>query len=173
MTPEQSVGGTLPDLQATAAPVRLRMRVDGMTCASCERHVEQALLAAGATEADADFRRNEVVLSVPEAPDQAALRNAVQGAGYQPGGIDVLTATQTNTELREYRLSVEGMTCTDCERHVAQALREAGATDPVANFRRGEVHFSAPATAESQTFTAAVAQTGYRPGNVESVAPEP
>src|SRR5260370_17962447 len=94
MTPEQSAGGTLPDLQATAAPVRLRMRVDGMTC-------------------------------------------------------------------------------TDCERHVAQALREVGATDPVANFRRGEVHFSAPATAESQTFTAAVAQTGYRPGNVESVTPEP
>jgi mercuric reductase len=94
MTPEQSAGGTLPDLQATAAPVRLRMRVDGMTC-------------------------------------------------------------------------------TDCERLVAQALREAGATDPVANFRRGEVHFSAPASAESQTFTAAVAQTGYRPGNVESVTPEP
>src|SRR5260370_32033102 len=139
MTPEQSSGGTLPDLQATAAPVRLRMRVEGMTCAGCERHVEQALVAAGATEADAEFRRNEVVLSVPEAQDKAVLRNAVQGAGYQPGGIDVLTARQTNTELREYRLSVEGMTCTDCERYVAQALREAGATNPRANFPPGEV----------------------------------
>jgi mercuric reductase len=50
------------------------------------------------------------------------------------------------SDLMEYRLPVEGMTCADCERHVADALRAAGAIDVVANFRRGEAQFKAPAS---------------------------
>src|SRR5260370_5679405 len=73
---------------AAANTTRLRMRVDGMTCPSCERHVEQALLGAGASEADADFRRNEAVLNVPGTPDEAALRAAVEAAGHRPGGVE-------------------------------------------------------------------------------------
>jgi len=38
-------------------------------------------------------------------------------------------------------MQVESMACSDCERHVADALREAGAHEPTANFRRGEAHF--------------------------------
>jgi mercuric reductase len=64
------------------------------------------------------------------------------------------------------------MTCTDCERHVAEALRETGAVDPVANFRRGEARFSAPASADPRLFEQAIAQTGYEPGRLESLAPE-
>src|SRR6266851_5115495 len=158
---------------AGSEPTPLRIRVDGMTCSSCERHVEQALVSAGATEADADFRRGEVVVTVPDAPDEAALRTAVESTGYRLGAIDNISPTPEPTAgLRQYRMAVDGMTCTDCERHVTEALREAGATDPVANFRREEARFSAPAAAEPRRFQEAVAQTGYRPGQVESLAPE-
>ncbi len=64
------------------------------------------------------------------------------------------------------------MTCTDCERHVTEALREAGAIDPVANFRRGEARFLAPPSTEPQRLQEAVALAGYKPGPVESLAPE-
>jgi hypothetical protein len=47
---------------------RLRLEVGGMTCPSCEHHVEQALREAGATDATADFRRNEVVFTVAGEP---------------------------------------------------------------------------------------------------------
>jgi len=153
-------------------PTRLRMRVEGMTCPSCERHVEQALLNAGATEADADFRRSEAVLSVLGAPDEEALKAAMEAIGYRPGTIEpIAPVPQPAADQRQYRLPVEGMTCTDCERHITEALREAGATDPVANFRRGEARFSAPASIEPSRFEEAVSQTGYQPGQVESLTP--
>src|SRR5712691_9354203 len=152
---------------------RLRMRVDGMTCPSCERHVEQALLNAGAAEAGADFRRGEAVVSVQGPPDEAALRAAVEATGYRPGLVERISPEpESDAAQRQYRLSVQGMTCTDCERHVSEALLDAGALNPVANFRRGEVHFSAPAAAELRPFEEAVASAGYRPGRVEVLTPQ-
>jgi len=68
-------------------------------------------------------------------------------------------------------LRVDAITCASCERHIERAPRRAQRI-PVANFRRGEVHVSAPATAASEVFTAAVVQTRYRPGKMESVTPE-
>jgi len=144
-----------------------------MSCPSCERHVEQALLGAGVSEADADFRRNEAVLNVRGTPDEAALRAAVEAAGYRPGGVEPIGPTPEHLpDQPQYRMAVEGMTCTDCERHVTEALREAGAIDPVANFRRGEARFSAPPSTEPQRLQEAVALPGYKPGPVESLAPE-
>src|SRR5712692_11181895 len=158
---------------STGEPTRLRIRVEGMTCPSCERHVEQALVSAGAAEADADFRRGEAVITMPGTPDEAALRTAVESTGYRPGAIDTISPTPERTsDQRQYRMAIEGMTCSDCERHVAEALREAGASDPVANFRRGEARFSAPVTVEPRVFAEAVTQAGYRPARVESLAPE-
>src|SRR5216683_6480262 len=152
---------------------RLRMRVDGMTCPSCERHVEQALLNAGAAEAGADFRRGEAVVSVQSPPDEAALRAAVEATGYRPGLVERISPKpQADTDQCQYRLSVQGMTCTDCERHVSEALLDAGALNPVANFRRGEAHFSAPASTELRPFEEAVASAGYRPGPAEVLTPQ-
>ena len=152
---------------------RLRMRVDGMTCPSCERHVEQALLNAGAAEAGADFRRGEAVVSGQGPPDEAALRAAVEATGYRPGLLERISPKpEADADQRQYHLSVEGMTCTDCERHVSEALLDAGALNPVANFRRGEAHFSAPAAAEQRLFEEAVASAGYRPGQAEVLTPQ-
>jgi copper chaperone CopZ len=46
-------------MDAGARRTRFRMRVDGMTCPSCEHHVEKALGEAGAHDVEADFRRGE------------------------------------------------------------------------------------------------------------------
>jgi mercuric reductase len=62
----------------------MRMRVDGMTCSDCERHVARALEGAGASNVEADFRRGLARLSVAGAVDAAALRSAVRAAGYRP-----------------------------------------------------------------------------------------
>src|SRR6266851_1071398 len=160
-----------PSTAAAGELTRLRMRVDGMTCPSCERHVEQALLNAGAAEPGADFRRGEAVVSVQGPPDEAALRAAVEATGYRPGLVERISPKpEADADQRQYRLSVEGMTCTDCERHVSEALLDAGALNPVANFRRGEAHFSAPAAGELRPFEEAVASAGYRPGQVEALA---
>jgi mercuric reductase len=144
-----------------------------MTGPSCERHVEQALLGAGASDAAADFRRGEAVLTIAGTPDEAALKAAIEATGYQPGALEPISSlSRAGTEVRDYRLPIEGMTCTDCEQHVGEALREAGALDPTANFRRAEARFSAPVSVEPNRFEHAVAQTVYKPGRVETIAPE-
>ncbi len=60
--------------------------VDGMTCEHCETTVAAALEEAGATRADADFRRGTA--SADFDGDPAALVAAIRGAGYVPGDIN-------------------------------------------------------------------------------------
>ena len=69
---------------------KMRMNVQGMTCDSCNRHVEQALARAGARDATADWRRGEAVFSLENDVDTGALAAAVEEAGYGPGEVTVL-----------------------------------------------------------------------------------
>src|SRR5205085_7985707 len=136
------------------------VRVEGMTCPSCEHHVEKALSEAGAHDVEADFRRSEALLSMDGPFQDATLATAIQDAGYKPGPIEPLeTIDVGDSDLVDYRLPVEGMTCADCERHVADALRAAAAIEVEANFRRGEAHFKAPVSIEQARFVAALAGT--------------
>jgi mercuric reductase len=153
---------------------RLRLHVDGMTCAGCEHHVEQALRAAGATEVAADFRRQEATFTVQGGPDTAALRRSVEQAGHRAGAPKPVTPLAGQAaELRLYRLPVVGMTCSDCERHVAEALLAGGASKAEANFHRGEARFSAPMTADPERIARAIAATTrYTPGIPEPLVPE-
>ena len=65
------------------------------------------------------------------------------------------------------RMIVEGMTCDDCNRHVAHALESAGAEDAKADFRRGEATFTFAAGENTAALAAAVKSAGYRTRRVE------
>lgn len=65
------------------------LTVAGMTCESCERHVADALLRAGAEHVSADFRRGLARFDWPEGVTEEALRSAVIEAGYTPGALRV------------------------------------------------------------------------------------
>jgi mercuric reductase len=74
------------------------------------------------------------------------------------------------------RMQVGGMTCESCDRHVARALRQAGARDVQADFRRGEARFTLatqPDAAVLERLHRAVAAAGYEPGPVQVLAPAP
>jgi mercuric reductase len=94
------------------APRRLaRLEVTGMTCAGCEQHVGEALQAAGAEDVEASWRRSEVRFTWPAAVEETALREAVRGAGYEPGPltVDAPAAPAVRTEAPEdYDLLVLG-----------------------------------------------------------------
>jgi mercuric reductase len=66
----------------------------------------------------------------------------------------------------QMRMIVQGMTCEDCNRHVAHALESAGAKEAHADFRRGEARFQFSAE-DTGALADAVAEAGYRPGAVE------
>jgi copper chaperone CopZ len=143
-----------------------------MTCPSCEHHVERALAAAGAHDVKADFQRGEVLLNAPDPPDQRQLAGAVEKAEYDAGSLEPVSATDSD-DLVGHRVQVDGMTCSDYERHVTDALREAGAVDPTANFRSGGANLSVPATIDPQRFVDALSTTPYRAGPIQRVAHAP
>ncbi len=66
---------------------RATLEVAGMTCTDCEHHVAAALEGAGAGQVSADFRRGLARFSWPAGVSEAALREAVTGAGYAPGTL--------------------------------------------------------------------------------------
>lgn len=149
------------------------MQIDGMTCPSCEHHVDAALRTAGARDVEVDFRRGEALITVEPSARTAELRAAVAQAGYGPGALEpVDTRTVEGDQTTDYRMPVASMTCADCERHVVDALNEAGASRAEANFRRGEARFQAPASIDPTRFTAALANTPYQPGTPEPAMAE-
>jgi mercuric reductase len=90
---------------------QVRMQVKGMTCDSCNRHVETALTKAGARDAKADWRRGEAVFAVEAEPDYLAITGAVAEAGYEAKGfesLDPASAPQAATNDAEYDLLVIG-----------------------------------------------------------------
>lgn len=86
------------------------MSVTGMTCSHCEATVEQALISAGAQEAHANFRRNEVTFTAP-ANAAAKLVAAVREAGYRPGQIRILdhpARPEEDGAKKDYDLAIIG-----------------------------------------------------------------
>ncbi len=67
---------------------RVRMRIEGMTCAACERHVVRALEGVGAANVSASFRHGAAQFTVPADLEAVTLTSAVRGAGYRPLAIE-------------------------------------------------------------------------------------
>jgi mercuric reductase len=74
------------------------MKIEGMTCTSCERHVENELKSVGAGDVSADFRKNQAVLEAPDALQLDVLFQGVRDAGYRPVGIEILSE-ENSSEL--------------------------------------------------------------------------
>jgi mercuric reductase len=69
------------------------MRIAGMTCTDCERHVTVALKGAGATDVQASFRRGEALLTASAGIQTEHLKAAVTAAGYRPGEVEPVEDT--------------------------------------------------------------------------------
>ena len=93
----------------TVAPDRLTLPVHGMSCASCVAHVEKALAAVPGVAGVAVNLATESATVQGAALDVAALRRAVDEAGYE-------VPTET------LQLAIVGMTCASCVARVEKAL---------------------------------------------------
>lgn len=98
-------------LQSSESDRQITMAIEGMTCASCVRRVENALAHTdGVTSASVNLATEEATVQFdPETVSLDVLQKAVTDAGY---GV-------SSTELS---LPIEGMTCASCVRRVERAL---------------------------------------------------
>jgi len=99
-----------------------RIRVEGMTCASCVRHVEKAIRAVpGVTSAEVNLATERAEVTFAGPADLDRLVSAVREAGYDAA-----------TDIVE--LAVEGATCASCVKRIETALKRVpGVIDATMN----------------------------------------
>ena len=132
---------------------KLNLPVEGMTCAACVGHVENALRGVpGVVEASVNLATEKA--SVEFSPTEVTvqqIQEAVSGAGYKIG-------TQSAS------LNIGGMTCATCVGHVENALRKVpGVASASVNLgvERASVEF-VPGVVQLSDLQAAVEDAGYR-----------
>lgn len=78
---------------ATKVEARVLLRIDGMTCAGCDRGVSTALSALpSVTAAQASFSQGAACAELAGPVDEADIRQAVADAGYPPLSVEVVDA---------------------------------------------------------------------------------
>ena len=133
--------------------IKINLPVEGMTCAACVGHVENALKSVpGVVEASVNLGTEKASVEFDSTQVRfQAIEEAVSGAGYKLG-------TQSAS------LNIGGMTCSACVSHIENALREVpGVAQANVNLgvERASVEF-VPGMVELSDLQAAVEGAGYR-----------
>jgi heavy metal translocating P-type ATPase len=131
------------------APVEIS--IEGMTCASCVRHVEKAIAATpGVTGAVVNLATERANVTFSGAPDIAAVMQAIDRAGY---------AARRRTD----QFAIEGMTCASCVARIEKAIAALpGVTEAKVNLatQRASVSY-AEGTVTAADIERAVREAGY------------
>ena len=132
---------------------QITIPVQGMTCASCVAHVENALRGVhGAASVSVNLATEKATLELESAEiPLGELREAVDRAGYK------VPAAKTT-------LNIGGMTCASCVAHVEEALKSvSGVVDAAVNLatEKATVEY-VPGVAGLAELRQAVHDSGYR-----------
>ena len=72
--------------------------------------------------------------------------------------------------MNKFKVNIQGMTCTGCEKHVESALEKIGAKNIESNFRRGEAVFELPDDIEVESAIKAIDEANYQAREIEEVS---
>lgn len=138
-----------------------RLRVGGMTCASCVLRVEKALKKQpGVRGASVNLATEEVTVHTDVGVDLQALAEAIKKAGY-------------DVPARTTELAIEGMTCASCVARVEKALAKvAGVSKASVNLATEKATVDSLSGVSFATLAAAVDRAGYKAKPVTSAPVE-
>lgn len=142
--------------------------VDGMTCASCVRRVEKALLNLdGVENVSVNLATEAATVTADTAVTADALRMAVEKAGYQAGTIQQPVSEVLSTEWTSTTFSVDGMTCASCVRRVEKALEKVDGVEGVSvNLATESARVDISPAVTADVLRQAVISAGYTPGKI-------
>src|ERR1700736_1822378 len=162
---------------STTPNTEVTFPVTGMTCASCVRRHEKALIKVGGVEeASVNLATEKArVVYDPSIATQPQIRAAIENAGYgvrdfpqQTPPASSHTALVPALSSGEVTLPIAGMTCASCVRRIEKALnRVEGVQDASVNLatERAQVIFD-PAEVTIDQMRAAVQKAGYSLGEL-------
>ncbi|WP_318013549.1 heavy metal translocating P-type ATPase [Paucibacter sp. Y2R2-4] len=134
----------------SSAPQVFTLPIAGMTCASCVKRVEKALLrVTGVQAAEVNLATETATVSGSAEMTLPLLREAIEAAGYS---LPEKTLT----------LQIVGMTCASCVGRVERALLKLpGVLSAEVNLATESASVLMLASVEAQTLIAAIAKAGY------------
>ncbi len=140
----------------------IALPVEGMTCASCVRHVEKALRRVpGVQEVAVNLATRKATVSYdPRTANPAEMVEAINGAGYE-------------SALQEATFDVEGITCASCVRTLEKALgRVPGVASASVNFATSQASVEyVPGQVSMLDLKQAVEGAGYGVRQVQAYEP--
>jgi P-type Cu+ transporter len=136
---------------------KTRLKITGMTCATCVAHIEEALKnTPGVTSVNVNLAAEKASVEYdPSKVDIVSMQNIVADAGY-------------GVALRKSIFPVRGMTCANCVAHVEEALKSVpGVASVNVNLasEKAVVEYAENVTAAD--LRKAVAEAGYELGGEE------
>ncbi len=143
-----------------AAQPRMRLPIEGMTCASCAGRVERALQQLpGVEHASVNLATETAELHGTALPATADIVQAIEAAGYHAG-------------LVESELAITGMTCASCAGRVERALaRVPGVVGATVNLATERARIRTAGALDAEVLRAAVAAAGYSARDDAATAP--
>lgn len=137
--------------KSTPIPIPTDFGIEGMTCASCVRRVEEAITAVpGVASANVNLATERATVQFDGEPDTPAVLRAIEKAGYAP-------------RIATEELQIEGMTCASCVSRVEKALKAVpGVADAAVNLatEKATVRLLS-GTVDMSALDAAVRGAGY------------
>ncbi|MFQ6182942.1 heavy metal translocating P-type ATPase [Sinorhizobium meliloti] len=137
--------------KSTPIPIPTDFGIEGMTCASCVRRVEEAITAVpGVASANVNLATERATVRFDGEPDTPAVLRAIAKAGYAP-------------RIATEELQIEGMTCASCVSRVEKALKAVpGVADAAVNLatEKATVRLLS-GTVDMSALEAAVRGAGY------------
>jgi len=133
-----------------------RLRIAGMTCASCVAHLEKALRKVpGVERASVNLATETAAVAADASVTDAALAQAVHQAGYE-------------VATHEIDLKIAGMTCASCVTHVERALSKVpGVVSAGVNLATEQARVQMHPDVTLEDLQRAVAAAGYSATPVE------
>uniref|UniRef100_UPI0023F51D8F heavy metal translocating P-type ATPase n=1 Tax=Ferrimicrobium acidiphilum TaxID=121039 RepID=UPI0023F51D8F len=137
---------------------RVDLVIEGMTCASCVRRVENALSKVpGVTGASVNLATETAEVELEQPIDTDLLIGAISSAGY---GAHLPTLKVTGRDL--IVLEVSGMTCASCVRRVENALSKVpGVTGASVNLATETAEVELERPIDTDQLIGAVSSAGY------------
>lgn len=138
--------------------IESQLTIEGMTCASCVRHVEKAIQSVGGVQsAVVNLATEKAHITFDDEPKLASVVEAVKKAGY-------------DVRQESVDLDIDGMTCASCVHHVEKALKLVpGVEEASVNLATNRAHvvfLSGAVTVDA--LEKAVAKAGYSAKSIVS-----
>ena len=142
------------------------VKIEGMMCEKCVKHVSDALNAIEHVEAHVSLENNEAYLQVfNHSVTDEMIKNAIEEAGYEFKGIRI----NHKYDQSDYDkvITVEGMMCKMCEKHVNKALNKLDGVKADVSLFEGKAYVKLQSEVDDEVLKKAIEDEDYKVLSIE------